>query len=171
MRLVSFDNEVFEITENERFSDNGELIYEFGDEFLVVCPKCSLMAKVLSGESDSDKPINKLFAPRKLICLNCVYREDWKVGQISIGGNVDWYFRLPLWLQISCSSETLWAYNEKHLEFIEDYVAAKLRARIPNVNKSLVSRLPNWIKLAKNRDEILKSIRKLKEKLNEKSRT
>ncbi len=86
-----------------------------------------------------------------------------------IGGNFDWYFQEPLWLQTECCGETLWAYNEKHLEFIENYVAAKLRARIPNQNRSLASRLPKWIKSAKNRDEILKAIGKLKEKLNGKS--
>jgi hypothetical protein len=85
--------------------------------------------------------------------------------QISIGGNFDWYFGLPLWLQISCCRETLWAYNYKHLEFIENYVSANLRERTPNLNKSVASRLPKWIKSAKNRDEILKAIKKLKSKL------
>lgn len=79
---------------------------------------------------------------------------------------MDWYFRLPLWLQIECCGETLWAYNEKHLEFIERYVAAKLRVRTPNTNKSLASRLPQWIKSAKNRNEVLRACEKLKAKLN-----
>ena len=94
---------------------------------------------------------------------------EYSGGGIAVGGNFDWYFRFPLWLEISCCGETLWAYNEKHLEFIEKYVAAKLRERVPNINKSLASRLPDWIKRAKNRDEILKAIGKLKEKLNGKS--
>jgi hypothetical protein len=155
---------------NEKFSDNGELIYEFNDEFLVVCPKCASMAKVLRAEIGSEKLNEKLFAPRKLICFGCTYRREWQGGQLSIGGNFDWYFRLPLWLQIDCcGSETLWAYDKKHLNFIENYVAARLRERRPNVNKSLASRLPQWIKSAKNRDEILRAIGKLKEKLNGKS--
>lgn len=154
---------------NKRFSDNGELIYEFGDEFLVVCPRCAGKARVFTVEIDSEKLNEKLFAPRKLVCFSCVYRDEWKGGQIGIGGGFDWYFRLPLWLEISCCGETLWAYNEKHLEFIEDYVGAKLRERKPFVNKSMASRLPSWIKQAKNRDEILRAIGKLREKLNGKS--
>lgn len=153
-------------SENERFSENGEMIYDFGDEFLVVCPKCSRMAKVVSAAVGSEKINAKLFAPRNLICLNCVYRYSWQGGEIGIGASVDWYFRLPLWLQISCCGKTLWAYNEKHLDFLANYVGAKLRERTPNTNKSLASRLPKWIKSAKNRDEILKAIEKLRTKLS-----
>ncbi|MCU0240403.1 MAG: hypothetical protein MUC29_13265 [Pyrinomonadaceae bacterium] len=150
---------------NHRFSDNGKLIYEFGEEFLVVCPKCNSLAKVGLPETDSEKINNRLFAPRKVFCLSCLFRDTWTKKQISIGGNFDWYFGLPLWLQISCCGETLWAYNYKHLEFIENYVSANLRERTPNLNKSVASRLPKWIKSAKNRDEILKAIKKLKSKL------
>ena len=151
------------ISKSDRFSDNGELIYEFGDEFLVVCPKCKLSAKVMPPETNSEKLNIKLFAPRRVVCLNCAFTNSWSGKTVSIGGKFDWYFNLPLWLEISCCSETLWAYNYKHLEFIENYVAAKLRERTPNKNKSLASRLPTWIKSAKNRGEILKAIAKLKD--------
>lgn len=154
---------------SERFSDDSELVYEFGEEFLVICPRCAGKAQVLAVEIGSEKLNEKLFAPRKLVCFSCVYRDEWKGRQIGIGDGFDWYFRLPLWLEISCCGKTLWAYNEKHLGFIEDYVGAKLRERKPFVNKSLASRLPGWIKQAKNRDEILKAIRRLREKLNGKS--
>lgn len=159
---------MIEIEKNERFSDGSELIYEFGDEFLVVCPRCAGKARVFRLEIGSEKLSKTLNAPRKLICFSCVYRNEWNGGAISVGGSFDWYFRLPLWLEISCAGETLWAYNQKHLEFIEDYVGAKLRERKAFVNKSMASRLPSWMKQAKNRDEVLKAIGKLKEKLTEK---
>lgn len=149
---------------NERFIDTGELIYELGNEFLVVCPKCSGKAKVFSIEIASEIINNKLFAPRRLVCVICAYRKDWIGGQISIGGSFDWYFRLPLWLEISCCGETLWAYNLKHLEILENYVAAKLRERTKKGRNSFLSKLPKWIKSAKNRREVLKAIGKLKEK-------
>lgn len=151
--------------ENERFSENGEMIYDFGDEFLVICPKCGGKAKIVSAPVGSEKLNAKLFAPRSLICINCIHRDKWQGGEIAVGGSFDWYFRLPLWLQISCCGKTLWAYNEKHLDFLENYVKAKLRERMPNTNKSLASRLPQWIKSAKNRDGILKAIGKLRTKL------
>ena len=166
----------------EQFFDKSESIYEFSDEFLIVCPKCVLMAKVLPVDN------SEILGARKLICSNCGYSKPTNISKSSggiasiefsrerntqsyivIGGAFDWYFRELLWLQIECCGETLWAYNEKHLSFIENYVAAKIRARTPNTNKSVASRLPQWIKSAKNRDEILKAIGKLREKLNGKS--
>lgn len=156
-------------TAAKRFFENGERIYDFGEEFLVVCPKCAAMAKVVRKEIGSDKLNKKLSAARRVFCLSCPYRNVWNGGEIAVGASFDWYFRLPLWLQISCGGETLWAYNEKHLEFIERYVAAKIRDRTPNTNKSLASRLPQWIKAAKNRDEVLRAIGRLKNKLNGKN--
>jgi len=163
--------------ENERFLDTGTKIYDFYDEFLVVCPKCARMAKVFIDETEFEKlPTRKLlkfrnqfFAPRRLVCLNCLHRDFWKGSQIAMGASVDWYFRLPLWLQISCCNETLWAYNQKHLEMLENYVSAKLRECTVKGRSSFLSKLPKWIKSAKNRDEILKGIGKLRGKLNGKA--
>ncbi len=159
--------------DNERFLDTGTRIYEFYDEFLVVCPKCGKLAKVIIDETEfeklskrkTEKFRNQYFAPRRLVCLSCLHRDFWKGNQIGVGGNVDWYFRLPLWLQISACGETLWAYNLKHLEMLENYVSAKLRERTSKGRSSFLSKLPKWIKSAKNREEILKAIGKLKEKL------
>ncbi len=69
--------------------------------------------------------------------------------------------------KISCCGQTLWAMNLEHLDFLERYVESDLRERIPNINKSLASRLPQWIKSKKNRNEILKGISKLRLKLKE----
>jgi hypothetical protein len=151
------------IINQDRFLDTGTRIYEFNDELLVVCPKCQKMAKVVP-ESLSEKPNTQLFSPRKFICLNCPYRDVWNGKQILTGANVDWYFRLSLWLQISCCNETFWAYNFKHLEIIEQYVSAKLRERTKKGRNSFLSKLPTWLKSAKNRDEILRAIEKLKSK-------
>lgn len=163
----------------EKFRENYKYLNEFADEFLVVCPKCDNRAKVILAETVEFNPANHLFSARKLICPNCGFNKikDSKSNFgilfsnkktnfdcLVIGGAFDWYFQETLWLQRECGGKTLWAMNERHLEFIENYVAAKIRARTPNVNQSIASRLPQWIKSAKNRDEILKTIEKLKEK-------
>lgn len=150
------------INSNDRFFDKGFSLDAFRDEFLVICPKCKGMAKVIPLEIKSNKLNSQLFAPRKLVCLNCVFRDTWNAHQIITGSNVDWYFRLPLWLQISCCNELLWAYNFKHLEIIEQYVSAKLRERNKKGRNSFLSKLPKWLKSAKNREEILKAIGKLR---------
>lgn len=171
---------IFMSEANEKFSDSGEQIFDFSDEFLVECPKCQSLARVvLCNEDNGNIPL--LYAARKLICVKCGLSKIWQRNKfigyqsgnkiepgfnnfIKIGGNFDWYFQMPLWLQTECCGEILWALNQKHLEFIENYVADKMRKRTPNINRSLASRLPNWIKSAKNRREILKAIGKLKEK-------
>ena len=83
-----------------------------------------------------------------------------------IGGAVDPYFHLPLWLTINCCDNTLWAYNLEHLEFLKQHVAAGLRERNTQVkaNQSLGSRLPKWMTASKNRDAVVKAIDLLKKK-------
>ncbi len=148
--------------DKRRFKDVGNSLEEFAYEFLVVCPNCSKQCKVLlDGISDT----NKLFQPRKAICIHCGFAKKWNGDKISAGEPYDWYFGFPLWLQISCRDEILWALNADHLDFLEDYVSAKQREQLPNKNRSLISRLPVWVKSAKNRGEILKCIQKLREKL------
>jgi hypothetical protein len=96
-------------------------------------------------------------------------QQYYKPGQIAIGDAVDWYFHLPLWLQIPCCGETLWAYNPAHLAYIEDYVQATLRERQKDQhgwsNRSLRSRLPKWMQGAKNRTVVLECVEKLKQKV------
>jgi len=102
-----------------------------------------------------------------LSCLSCGSTKDWNGRQVGGGSSsapTDWYFHLPLWLQASCCGEILWAYNRDHLNFLEDYVQATLREGLPEQvtaffrNKTMASRLPKWIKRAKNRQKILKKI-------------
>jgi len=132
----------------ERFKDTREDIYSFQNEFLVRCPFCDSCAIVRC--IDPDKV--DLFAPRRFSCTACGSSKDWSQQKIEswYSEALDNYFHYPLWLQTSCCSRTLWAYNLRHLEFIEAFVRAKLRERKPHElygwsNKSLFSRLPKWI--------------------------
>ena len=150
----------------DRFIDRGERIYDLGEEILVVCPKCSGMAKVILSGDVSAKLNDRLFAHRRLVCTKCLHRDSWSGRQVSVGGAADWYFGLQLWLTEPCCGEVLWAYNSVHLEIIEGYVAAKLRERTNKGRNSFLSKLPKWLKSAKNREEILRSIGKLKGNLN-----
>lgn len=172
-----------------RFRDTGKTIYEFGYEFLVHCPRCDSCAQVVPKKREDTHD----FAPRRLICLKCGYTQDWHITgksqsiefnyyrpprdphSIWIGGSFDWYFRLPLWLQTPCCGKILWAYNKEHLDFLESYVKAGLRESFPLKvyetglvmwrNKSLASRLPTWMKRAKNCDEVLRGIERLHRKI------
>jgi hypothetical protein len=117
-----------------------------------------------------------LNGPRRLACPHCGYAQDWQKGEMQVGGPCDWYFHQPVWLQMPCCGELLWAYNAAHLDYLEDFVQAPLResSRSPYSrmslseyrNDSLISRLPAWIKSAKNRDDVLRCIGKLRRMLD-----
>ena len=51
----------------------------------------------------------------------------------------------------------------EHLNYIESYIEAELRESHPYY-LSVQSRLPKWMKLAKNKEDVLKAIQKLKVK-------
>lgn len=150
------------VSDGDRFVDHGLRIYDLGEEFLVECPNCSMRGKVIPSGELPQKVSDQLFAARKYVCLNCLHRKEWSGKQIAVGGAADWYFGLPLWLRISCCGETLWAYNVRHLDILEGYVSAKLRERTNKGRNSFLSKLPKWTKSAKNRDEILRAIEKLR---------
>lgn len=150
-----------------RFVDEGQRIYDFVGEMLVRCPRCEKCAEVLNWPSDHQVtfPAYIMFAPKRLACRHCGYVKDTEKGLSA--PNRTWaslhdpYFDAPLWLQTSCCGEVLWAYNREHLDALEDFVGAELRDAYPN--GTMASRLPAWLKSAKNREDVLKGIRKLRE--------
>ncbi len=161
------------------FSNSGQTLEDFVDIIYVCCPQCHQCTQVRRLSIDEETILSDdfsqhgswshrhSFSPRKLSCLHCGYAKIWKGKTQNRGGPYDWYFRLPLWLQTPCCGEILWAFNEKHLSFLERYVTAKLRIKFHVEgqirNGTMASRLPGWIKSAKNRDEVIKGITRLKE--------
>ncbi len=76
------------------------------------------------------------------------------------------FLGLPLYLQAPCAGHTLWALNARHLAWIEAFLAAKLREdAAPTRHKTAVSALPQWLILARHRDEALRAIARLRAKL------
>jgi hypothetical protein len=100
-----------------------------------------------------------------LTCAVCGAKNKAPVSwtEVRFGQPYDPYFGLRLWLQAPCRGETLWAYNPQHLEFIEQSVGTRVRQRVPYRNKSLASRLPRWVKSARNREAVLEAIAAIKE--------
>ena len=144
----------------EAFTDKNYEIQFFTDQVLVVCPRCAAKALVKQTQSE-----------RRLSCSRCGLTKAADVnGDILYGAPVDPYFRLVLFLNIDCCGETLFAYNQAHLRYLKDFVVSELRQRANSPdrsikNRSLVSRLPRWLKSAKNRVEILKKIELLEARL------
>ncbi|MFD0411404.1 hypothetical protein [Kitasatospora sp. NPDC127116] len=152
-------------TEQRRFTDPGAKLYDFADEVLVRCPKCGGCALVLARPGDACEPrwIGGREQTRLRLRCGCGHAVDAFPDHLAFGGPVDPYFRLPLWLDADCCGRRLWAYNPAHLDLLESYVGAVLRERtaVPG-SLSLVARLPAWVKSAKHRDEVLRTIRRLR---------
>lgn len=74
----------------------------------------------------------------------------------------DPHFGMPLLLMDAGRYGAVWAYNAHHIQVLKRYVAANLRERGVNAgNASMFSRLPAWIKSAKNREAVSKRLAKL----------
>jgi hypothetical protein len=158
----------------DRFRDRRERKYgyDFIDEVLVYCPRCDGCAVVMphpgAPEDAEAGPAGFMNFRRRLRCKACGFFKDETVSSAVVGGPVDPYFQRPVWLQASCCGRVLWAYNVRHLDLLEAYVAAKLRERgdlVAWAPASLVERLPTWLKTAKNRAEVLRTIRRLRSTL------
>ncbi|MFC8583717.1 hypothetical protein ACFUGD_03985 [Streptomyces sp. NPDC057217] len=147
-----------------RFTDPGFKVRVFADEVLVRCPVCGDCALVLAslGGCEHRWVKGRQHTRRRLRC-GCGYTKDEFQDSRALGGPVDPCFRLPLWLTADCRGRQFWAYNLAHLDLLEGYIGAGLRERsaVPG-SMSLVERLPAWMKSAKHREELLRTIRRLR---------
>lgn len=140
---------------------------DFYSRALVVCPQCADAALAVWDGTYANTG--------RLSCVHCGYsREkgcfsDYKGRSYPVyamGGGVDPFFHLPLWIRGSFRGNQLWAYNWEHLDFLEDAIAAELRPGSPAGQRRMRNRLPKWMLLASNREALLRTIRRLrKEKL------
>ncbi|MCF3130818.1 hypothetical protein [Streptomyces olivochromogenes] len=156
----------------QRFRDTRHTKYHFIDHVLVRCPKCTGIAHVAPAASAGGDEAASMFTRRRLVCRACGLSRDAAGGLRLFRGSgeaTDPYFGLPLWLQAETRHGRLWAYNPEHLKLIGQFVQAPLRERAPwnaQVRKmTLIARLPAWIKSAKNRDEVLRAIERIRSSL------
>ncbi|MEV1008529.1 hypothetical protein [Streptomyces sp. NPDC049881] len=153
-----------------RFRDPRSTEYEFIGLILVWCPRCEGAARVVPAPGDSRPGGPALFRPRRLVCRRCGLSRRWNGCVVTLSpGTVraatDPYFGLPLWLQTGTRHGWVWAYNLEHLDLVRRFVQASVRERAPwydtGQRMTLVARLPAWIKRAKNRDEVLRAVRRI----------
>ena len=101
---------------------------------------------------------------KQTITCSCSHTEQFqpKYTETTVLGvakdGTDFYFNTKLWLSKPFKNELFWAFNYKHLAYLKKYIEAKLRERNNRTHKTMVEILPQFIKSAKNRDELLKTI-------------
>lgn len=125
-----------------------------GQEILKVIPSAKEKVETIA-VSCSNCGVTRSYKPRN---------EEFTVSYNEPSSGVDPIFHLPLWLQGNVKGNSLWAYNRLHLHEIKQYVQSKLRERQTLRHTTMVERLPNFIKEAKNRESVLKAIDKIERK-------
>ena len=138
------------------FQDENLILSNFYQEVFIICPSC---AKKAITTVNFETKIARLF------CISCGYNKDTstaivKNGKIEAAAN--YYFQTELWLQTPFKNEVFWAYNGKHLEYLEKYISATLRKHKDRTGYTLLEKLPKFYHEAKNRKDLLKIIAKLK---------
>lgn len=152
----------------ERVGQPARVREHFMDRILVDCPVCGGLAVVRLEEPNPDTEsigwaIERLVAPRRMTCTRCSAhrrqgRRAWARPRMGLS--------LRLWAETRHG--ILYAYNEDHLAYLEDYVGSAIRREVRTasfLNGSVLSRLPAWVKAAKNRAEVLKAIAEMRCKL------
>ena len=75
------------------------------------------------------------------------------------------YFRyLELWFLTSFQGKPVWALNREHLAYLISYLSADLREKpMGRAKKTQADHLPTFMKTAKNRERIVKLLKKMQE--------
>ncbi|MFC4712983.1 hypothetical protein [Planococcus dechangensis] len=150
----------------------------FADLFLVQCPKCKNCARVFTPQNAlgvNESIIVPGHETKRVSCNQCGFSKDkhpskksnhyeFDFNLFEQNPEADWYFGLPLYLQIPCCGRQLWFLNERHLDYIEAYLKKGVRPS-NTYYMSIESRLPKWMKSSKNRVQVLRAIQKLKENI------
>jgi hypothetical protein len=160
-----------------RFLDQGRPLAAYSDLIHVVCQRCGAHAVIVPrpGLPELRYYSELQYRPRRLICAYCGSTRDWVAQQrngalvgVALGGPNDPFFNRPLWLQTPCYGHILWAYNSRHLDTLQSYIAADLRERT-GPTMGMLDRLPAWIKKANHRTEVLRAINRLRDQLHRSS--
>lgn len=87
----------------------------------------------------------------------------YHTGEIKAG--CEPYFDLELWFLTFFQGKPVWAVNREHLAYLISYLSADLREKPPGetVRRTQADHLPTFMKTAKNRDRIVKLLKKLQE--------
>lgn len=128
---------------------------------LVKCEKCRRCATLRRFIFLTGKVPTVRFA--ECSCLHCGHQWSLEAPY--------WFFSTgPLWLRTSCHKNVLWILNRPHLEFMEQFIGAELREeRMPlgPSTRRLSAALPRWLISGKNRQDVVRCLKKLRKKLEE----
>jgi hypothetical protein len=117
------------------------------------------------------EPIRKPYKTTPLTCEACKKEREYEIRWYRYRNDkaTDPYFGFDLLLQTSIKNNPLWFYNLDHLEYLKEYVEAKLREDDGRHKYSMITNLPTWVKSAKNRAIIVRKLNQLKQAFEKKT--
>lgn len=145
-----------------RFTDQNYRLSDFEKEVWVLCPKCHQQAIAALNDTAKEARLRCVSCGYSKTASKCVEYAEGKYAELKQAAHL--YFDAALWLSHSFKGEVFWAYNPKHLQYLEDYISAKLREQKVRTHFTLLEKLPKFYHDAKNREALLKIIKKLKSK-------
>ena len=118
-----------------------------------------------SSISHTTKPTKKPYKSTDITCGACKSTRTYEFKWYKYRNEkaTDPYFGFDLWLQAKIKDNILWLYNIDHLNYLKEYVEAKLREDDGRYKYSMITNLPQWVKTSKNRELIVKKLNKLKQ--------
>lgn len=145
---------------SNRFQDQNHRLSDFEKEVWVVCPKCSQQAITRLNDEAKEARLQCVYCGYSKSVSKCVEYAEGKFAELKHAAHL--YFDVELWLAHSFKGDKFWAYNLEHLQYLEDYISAKLREHKDRTHFTLLEKLPKFYHDAKNREALLKIIKKLK---------
>jgi len=169
MGVVTADNDAahFRCTSCGYLADKERTIYRF--DVHNQCAGCGRYYRVdIEDEAKQQFPVLQVACPycgKKM--QGTVHKTAMpyqSIGEINQGREP--FFNLELWFLTSFQGKPVWAVSREHLAYLIDYLEADLRER-PAETLALRTQsdhLPTFMKTAKNRERIVKALKKLQQR-------
>lgn len=125
-----------------------------------MCPKCHQQAIARLNDEAKEARLQCVHCGYSKSASKCVEYAEGKFAELKQAPH--FYFDVDLWFSHSVKGDKFWAYNLAHLQYLEDYISAKLREHRDRTHFTLLEKLPKFYHDAKNREALLKIIKKLK---------
>lgn len=145
-----------------RFNDKKYRLTDFNKEVWVHCPVCNKQAIALILSEKKEARLQCSHCGFNKTNSQCIADEEGKSVEIHLPAHA--YFDANLWFTSPFKSEVFWALNPQHLNYLEEYISAKLREHKERSHFTLLEKLPRFYHESKNRNELLKLIAKLRQK-------
>jgi hypothetical protein len=118
--------------------------FQFTATFSVICPRCG--KESLCTEVPLKKDATNTFQG-KVTCTHCSYHKE---NTITWPKDAFWQFNIH--------GKVLWAWSAEHAKAIADYIDSKQRDEFKSSYSASLFHIPEYFKLAKHRELIVKKI-------------